>query len=76
MAGASKKIYHLPHCPVLCSLEKVAADLFPISSNTLLPQTRLKRAEVEVAVLQQKKDREILELQEQVMRLSFSLCCL
>merc|ERR1712210_270356 len=34
-------------------------------------QTRLKRAEVEAAVLQQKKDREILELQEQVRDLMF-----
>merc|ERR1712012_763323 len=34
-------------------------------------QTRLKKAEVEVAVLQKTKDREILELQEQVRDLMF-----
>ena len=52
------------------------SDFWLAPGLTLVPQTRLKRAEVEAAVLQQKKDREIVELQEQVMRLSFNYCCL
>ena len=75
------KMFHSHfHCHfVLCSLRRwqlfQMRTMFPLLI-TMPPQTRLKRAEVEVAVLQQTKDREILELQEQVMRLSCINTCL